>query len=161
MQLKLIQILKSTLSACIQKQLFPLDEIPNVEVSKPARPEHGDYASNVALSLAARAGKKPREIAEIITRELQDPHGMILKSEIAGPGFINFFLSPAAYHETLREILEKKENYGKIDLGKGKKILIEYVSANPTGPMHVGHGRNAVVGDVLARLLSEIGRAHV
>lgn len=157
MQLKLIKILKSTLSVCIQKQLFPLDEIPNVEVSKPARPEHGDYASNVALTLAARAGKKPREIAEIITRELQDPQGMILKSEIAGPGFINFFLSPVAYHETLREILVKKENYGKINLGKGKKILIEYVSANPTGPMHVGHGRNAVVGDVLARLLSATG----
>lgn len=157
MQAKLIQILKDTLSHCIAQKLFPLDEIPEVEVSKPARKEHGDYATNVALSLAKRAGKKPREIAEILVANLHDPEKNILKTEIAGPGFINFFLSPASYHEALLEILRKKESYGKINLGKGKKILIEYVSANPTGPMHVGHGRNAVVGDVLARLLSATG----
>jgi len=157
MQLKLIQVLKSTLSACIEKRLFPLDEIPEVEVSKPARKEHGDYASNIALGLASRAGKKPRELAEIILQNLRDPQGLIAKAEIAGPGFLNFFLSPQAYQETLREILEKKEAYGRINVGKARKVLIEYVSANPTGPMHVGHGRNAVVGDVLARLLSACG----
>lgn len=157
MQLKLIQVLKSTLSACIEKQLFPLDEIPEVEVSKPARKEHGDYASNIALGLASRAGKKPRELAEIILQNLRDPQGLVAKAEIAGPGFLNFFLSPQAYQETLREILEKKEAYGRINVGKARKVLIEYVSANPTGPMHVGHGRNAVVGDVLARLLSACG----
>lgn len=157
MQLKLIQILKSTLSHCIEKKLFPLDAIPEVEVSKPARKEHGDYASNVALTLASSTGRKPRDLAEIIIQNLQDPHQVIQKTEVAGPGFINFFLSSKAYQETLREILNKKENYGKINLGKGKKVLIEYVSANPTGPMHVGHGRNAVVGDVLARLLSACG----
>ncbi len=157
MQLKLIQVLKSTLSYCIEKNIFPLDEIPLVEVNKSARKEHGDYASNIAMSLASRAGKKPREIAELIIQNLQDPEGMILKAEIAGPGFINFFLSLDAYQEALREILEKKENYGKINLGKGQKVLIEYVSANPTGPMHVGHGRNAVVGDVLARMLAACG----
>ncbi len=157
MQEKLIHLLKNTLAHCIEKKLFPLDAIPSVEVTKPSRKEHGDYASNVALILASGTGEKPRKLAEIIVQNLCDPQQLISKTEVAGPGFINFFLSSRAYQEALREILEKKEAYGKINLGKGEKILIEYVSANPTGPMHVGHGRNAVVGDVLARLLEACG----
>src|SRR4030095_9315954 len=157
MREKIVKILKDTLQACIDGGTLSLEELPEVVVEKPKAQGHGDFATNLSLVLASKAKKKPREVAEILVKALQDPQGLVRESQIAGPGFINFTLSDGAYQASLEEILEKKEAYGKIALGEGKRVLIEYVSANPTGPLHIGHGRNAVVGDTLARVLSAAG----
>lgn len=157
MREQILKILHETLNDCIEKKEISLEEIPTIEITKTSRKEHGDFATNLALVLASALKKKPREIAEVIVKNLKDPEKKIQKIEVAGPGFVNFTFSPEAYQQVLAKILNQKENFGKIDFGKNKKILIEYVSANPTGPMHVGHGRSAVVGDVLARVLAASG----
>jgi arginyl-tRNA synthetase len=118
--------------------------------------KHGDFATNVALALAKNAGRKPRELAEEIIKALP-ASGLVAKTEIAGPGFINFFLSDAAYQTELRAILDAGESYGKNDSGQGGKVMVEFVSANPTGPLHVGHGRGGALGDCVARLLTATG----
>ena len=118
--------------------------------------KHGDFATNVALALAKRAGRKPRELAEEIAKALP-ASDLVAKTEIAGPGFINFFLAPAAYHGEVASILDSGERYGTNAAGRGAKVMVEFVSANPTGPLHVGHGRGAAVGDCVARLLAATG----
>ncbi|MCR4346262.1 MAG: arginine--tRNA ligase [Sulfuricaulis sp.] len=118
--------------------------------------EHGDFACNIALVLAKQARVKPRELAEKIVKALPASE-KIVKVEIAGPGFINFFLSADAYHIVVREILEKHETYGRSQMGAGRKVQVEFVSANPTGPLHVGHGRGAAYGATLANLLDAVG----
>ncbi|NOY68374.1 MAG: arginine--tRNA ligase [Deltaproteobacteria bacterium] len=122
-------------------------EAPNVEA-------HGDFATNFAMANASVLKKPPRKIAGIILEHIDDPDGIIEKFEIAGPGFINFFIRPSAWHPILCDIHEKKETYGASDIGRNKKVQVEFVSANPTGPLHVGHGRGAVVGDSLASILA-------
>jgi len=118
--------------------------------------DHGDFAANAALLLAKPARKNPRELAAALVAALP-AHPAVAKVEIAGPGFINFFLSPAAYHAEVRHILTQQRAYGRTQSGAGKKAQVEFVSANPTGPLHVGHGRGAAVGDTLARLLEATG----
>lgn len=117
---------------------------------------HGDFASNIAMVLSKQANKKPREVAQLIIEALPKA-SFIEKVEIAGPGFINFFLSPHAITEVAAKILSEKENFGRCKIGREKKIIIEFVSSNPTGPLHVGHGRHAAFGDVIANLLDAIG----
>ncbi|MEO8672608.1 MAG: arginine--tRNA ligase [Tahibacter sp.] len=118
--------------------------------------EHGDFATNAALLLAKPAGKKPRDVAVALVAALP-ASARIAKVEIAGPGFINFFLSPEAYAEEVRSIHAHGREYGRNQQGRDRKAQIEFVSANPTGPLHVGHGRGAAVGDCLARLLEATG----
>ena len=118
--------------------------------------DHGDFAANAALLMSKAAGKKPRELAEALVGALP-ASAQIAKVEIAGPGFINFFLSPEAYRAQVRDVLAQGAAYGRSNAGGGKKVQIEFVSANPTGPLHVGHGRGAAVGDCLARLLEATG----
>ena len=118
--------------------------------------KHGDFATNVALALSKVAGRKPRDFAEDVIHALPK-NDLVAKTEIAGPGFINFFLAPTAYHADLRTVLAQGEKYGTNDAGRGAKAMIEFVSANPTGPLHVGHGRGAALGDSLARLLEATG----
>jgi arginyl-tRNA synthetase len=118
--------------------------------------EHGDYACNIALVLAKQARAKPRELAEKILKALP-ASDMVAKIEIAGPGFINFFLRPDANHGVIREILDRRESFGRGRLGAGRKVQVEFVSANPTGPLHVGHGRGAAYGATLANLLDAAG----
>ena len=127
-----------------------------VNVEPPRDPAHGDMATNAAMVLAKEAGKKPRELAEAIARKLR-ADGLIAKVEIAGPGFINLTLKPAAWTEALRNAVRQGADFGKTDVGRGVPVNVEYVSANPTGPMHVGHGRGAVFGDALANLLAFTG----
>ena len=137
---------------------LPQDIDPVVHIERTRDRAHGDFASNIALALAKPARRKPREIAEWITAALPTS-SELAKVEIAGPGFINFFLTPAAYHAVIDTILEQAENYGRSDAGAGRKLQVEFVSANPTGPLHVGHGRGAAIGDTLARLLEAQGWA--
>ena len=127
-----------------------------VVVEPPRDPAHGDMATNAAMVLAKDAGKKPRELAEAIAAKLRED-SLIEKVDVAGPGFINFTLKPAAWFDELRRVLAAGESYGASDIGRGEKVNVEYVSANPTGPMHVGHGRGAVFGDALATLLKFTG----
>jgi arginyl-tRNA synthetase len=129
----------------------------NIEVSRTKDPKFGDYATNAALILAGPAKMKPRDIASVIVKHLPKDAQVIDRAEVAGPGFINFFLARAIWHKVLGEIHEKRESYGRQPHGSGPKMLLEFVSANPTGPLHVGHGRGAAVGDTLARLLKTCG----
>ncbi|MGB7756392.1 MAG: arginine--tRNA ligase [Salinisphaera sp.] len=127
---------------------------PHVERTRDAA--HGDFASNLAMQLTKAARRNPREIAQAIVDQLGDDE-RIAKVEIAGPGFINFFLAPAAFRSVIDDVLEAGDAYGRSDIGAGRQVLIEFVSANPTGPLHVGHGRQAAIGDCLARLYEAIG----
>ncbi len=121
----------------------------------PKTPINGNYSTNIALALASELKKSPREIANTIKMNFSS--NIISKVEVAGPGFINFFINKECLYDVLNEILDKKKNYGKSNIGQNKKINIEYVSVNPTGIMHVGHGRGAAYGDNLSRILSFTG----
>ena len=127
---------------------------PHVERTRDAA--HGDFASNIAMTLTKAARRNPREIAQAIVDALPDDE-RIAKVEIAGPGFINFFLAPAAFRAAIDSVLDAGDAYGRSDAGAGEKVMIEFVSANPTGPLHVGHGRGAAVGDCMARLFEAVG----
>jgi arginyl-tRNA synthetase len=127
-----------------------------VHVERTRDRAHGDFASNIAMALAKAARRKPRDLAESLVAALP-ASDRIARVEIAGPGFINFFLTPAAYHGEIAQVLELAEQYGRAAQGSGHRVLVEFVSANPTGPLHVGHGRNAAYGDSVARLLQAAG----
>ncbi|HEX5352976.1 MAG TPA: arginine--tRNA ligase [Rhodanobacteraceae bacterium] len=130
--------------------------IPDFVIERTRSREHGDFACNVALLWAKSTGKKPREIAQAIVPALPKSQ-LVERVEIAGPGFINFFLTDAAWHEEIRRVLHEGERYGHSRVGADRTLGIEFVSANPTGPLHVGHARNAAIGDTLARLYSATG----
>jgi arginyl-tRNA synthetase len=130
-------------------------ELPPVLLEAPKQREFGDLATNVAMLWAKTAKKPPRVIAETILKNLEDPDGILARKEIAGPGFLNFAFAPKFYYQRLRELAEGKEK--ALNLGHGAKMQVEFASVNPTGPLHVGHGRVAVIGDVLARLHEATG----
>ena len=117
---------------------------------------HGDFASNIAMQLAKSAKRKPRELAQAIVDALPQSD-LVARVEIAGPGFINFFLSPAAFQAELARVIDQGRAYGRSEMGAGKRLIVEFVSANPTGPLHVGHGRHAAFGATLANLLDAAG----
>jgi len=129
-----------------------------VTVEPPRDPAHGDLATNVAMVLAKPAGTNPRALAALIAPRLESL-GEVKSAEIAGPGFINLRLDAELWREELRAIVAAGDDYGRLAIGRGQKINVEYVSANPTGPMHMGHCRGAVVGDALANLLEYAGFA--
>ncbi|MDP7641700.1 MAG: arginine--tRNA ligase [Alphaproteobacteria bacterium] len=131
-------------------------DVTGVLIEPPRDPQHGDVATNAAMVLAKRAGKPPREIAALLARRLGERDG-VAAVEVAGPGFINLRLEAGFWHAALARICTSGERYGAFDMGRGKKINVEFVSANPTGPLHVGHGRGTVFGDVLAALLERAG----
>jgi arginyl-tRNA synthetase len=131
-------------------------DLSRVTVEPPRDPAHGDMATNVAMVLAKDAGKKPRELADAFAAKLRADH-LVAKVEIAGPGFINLTLDPAAWIDALRQAIRLGPDFGRSDVGRDALVNVEYVSANPTGPMHVGHGRGAVFGDALANLLAFTG----
>lgn len=131
-------------------------DLGRVKVEPPKDPAHGDMSTNAAMVLAKTAGKNPRALGEAIAEKLRAADG-VREVSLAGPGFVNFRLTPAAWQNVVRAILEQGTSYGDCAMGKGEKVNVEYVSANPTGPMHAGHMRGAVIGDVLAGLLQKAG----
>lgn len=138
-----------------ERGLLPGD-IPEVQLERPRHEGQGDWASNIAMLMAKRLGLRPRDVAaEIVSRIGTDPH--LEKIEVAGPGFINFFVTNLWVRDVLEAAVKSRENYGRSEQGKGKKVQVEFVSANPTGPLHVGHGRGAAVGDMTASLLEYAG----
>lgn len=133
------------------------DDIPDVKIETPRDPSHGDAATNIAMMLAKPLRNNPRAIAEELVEKLHVDENKITSVEIAGPGFINFRFAENYLYKQLEQLLVLGENFGKSDDNQGVKTLVEFVSANPTGPLTVGHGRNAVLGDTVARLLEWTG----
>lgn len=133
--------------------------VPDADVAleRPRDPTHGDLATNLALTLAKQLGEKPRAVAERLIAGLELPPSLVRKTEIAGPGFINFYLAEAQVVSVLPALIAAGADYGKSDVGRRQKINVEFVSANPTGPLHVGHGRGAALGDGIAALLEWTG----
>lgn len=133
-------------------------EHPNeVELERPRNPEHGDWATNAAMTLAKPLGLGPRRLAEKIVESLDRDGAGVASAEVAGPGFINFRLSPQRFLAGLADVVAQDKAYGRSDAGRGKPVNVEFVSANPTGPLHIGHGRQAALGDAVAGLLAWTG----
>jgi len=153
----LCHLITDSLNRARKAGTITFDNLPAFDIEAPRQAEHGDYATNAALVLASQAKQPPRRLAEIIKDGIAAPANVLQKVEIAGPGFLNFFLEDAYWREVLPEILRLGETYGNCDLGAGLKVQVEFVSANPTGPLHIGHGRGAALGDALARLLIAAG----
>ena len=150
-------LLQALLSEALSQLPGAPPELPaGLQINANKDPRHGDFATNLAMVLAKPMGARPRELAQQIVDALPKS-AQVDRVEIAGPGFINFFLSDAAIQDVVRDIIEQGEAYGRAEAGSRGKILIEYVSANPTGPMHVGHGRGAAYGDSLSRLMRAAG----
>lgn len=126
------------------------------QLEHPKQPEHGDLTCNVAMVLASKLKLKPRDVAQALLQHLPQD-AAVQKVEIAGPGFLNFWIDKKVYLNILTQIEQQGSSFGKANLGQGKKVMVEFVSANPTGPLHIGHGRGAVYGDALASVLSEAG----
>ena len=152
------KVLTETLAKCVQEGLLPLESAPqSVALEQPKRPEHGDYATNICMQLAREAKMNPRQIATIFTENLVDTEGLLENCEIAGPGFVNLRVKSAHWREAAKTIVASGSDFGCSELGNGQRVLVEFVSANPTGPLHVGHGRGAILGDVVASLLQAVG----
>lgn len=157
MKQKIKILIYEALKQAYQKGDLPSSEFPEVELEEPKARMHGDFSTNIAMIMASSQKMAPRKIAESIINHMDDSGSMILKVEIAGPGFINFYLRQSAWYPALRRVYEEGERYGSSDIGKGEKIQVEFVSSNPTGPLHVGHGRGAAVGDSVGNILSFCG----
>jgi arginyl-tRNA synthetase len=140
----------------VLESLYPEHKDTFFEVEVPKNEAFGDYSTNVALVLKGKVGKPPREIAQSFSEMLSQEENFS-KLEVAGPGFINFWIAEDFYRKNLKALLEKGDDFFKLDLGRGQKVLVEFVSANPTGPLHIGHGRGAAYGDSIARILSQTG----
>jgi len=150
-------LVNEALARAIADNSLPSVDAGHIELERPKRKEHGDWSTNLALAVAGKVGKNPREVARIITEALPEAPDVISKVEIAGPGFINFHLAPHFVRSVLFEIKEKGPRFGTSDVGGGQKVQVEFVSANPVGPLHVGHGRWAALGDALAAVMSHAG----
>jgi arginyl-tRNA synthetase len=136
--------------------LSPAD-FPEVNVEKPKVEAHGDFSTNFAMVIASLQKMAPRKVAQAIVDQLNDSGRLLEKIEIAGPGFINFYVTPAAWHPVLLEIQNTDRRFGASELGGGERVQVEFVSSNPTGPLHVGHGRGAAVGDSVSNILAFCG----
>ena len=149
--------ISDALTAYAAEKGVEMADEPVIMLERPRREGQGDWASNVAMQLAKTFRANPREIAQNIVDRISLEDGYLERAEVAGPGFINFFFSRKWAAEALSKVLEGGDDYGRVDDGRGKRVQVEFVSANPTGPLHVGHGRGAAVGDVVASILEFAG----
>lgn len=147
----------SAIDKAVSTGALPDAEKPEFIIEKPADKKNGDFSTNAAMAGARSYHKAPRMIAEAIVSNMDFEGTLIDRAEIAGPGFINFYLSDRYYSKIVEDAVEQGENYGKSDYGKGKRMLVEFVSANPTGPMHIGNARGGAIGDCLASVLEAAG----
>lgn len=158
--MNIVQQQKETLIEEIKQAILKAElvtEVPEIKIEIPKDTKNGDYATNIAMVLTKLAKKNPREIAQAIVDHLDVKKADVTKIDIAGPGFINFYMDNAYLTGIITEALNKKDDFGKAEQPKNEKILVEYVSANPTGSLHIGHARNAAVGDTLCNVLSAAG----
>jgi len=154
---KVTSALLGALNGAKEKGQLKTQTWPTLSLDAPKRPEWGDLASTVAMSLASSEQRAPHDIAQIIVENLPEREQLFDRIEIVRPGFLNLTVKPSLWLEVLKEIETQSTAYGRADLGRGRRVLVEYVSANPTGPLHVGHGRGAAVGQAVARLLKAVG----
>ncbi len=151
------EIIGESIKGCIDKGILNIEDIPDIQVEVPREKERGDFSSNIAMVLAKQARKNPVAVAKEIVKNADYEGTYVQDLEIAGPGFINFHLTNLWLYKTVEIIHKEKENYGRVDIGEGKKVMVEFVSANPTGPMHMGNARGAALGDSLAAVLDAAG----
>ncbi len=157
MKRHLLELLQSAITALQNDNTLPIAGAPAVQLERTRDIQHGDFSSNLAMLWAKAARRKPREVAELIVARLPKISDKIAKVEIAGPGFINFHLTAKAYRDVIGDIFDAGEAYGHSGIGDSRHVMVEFVSANPNGPLHVGHGRGAAYGAVVADLLAAIG----
>ncbi len=150
-------LLQAALEKCAAAGKLPEGEFPEYVVEIPGDTAHGDFAANAAMVSARAFRKAPKMIADALASEMDLTGSYFSKVEVAGPGFINFTLAPGWFANTVKSVLEEKENYGRTNFGEGKKVLVEFVSANPTGPMHIGNARGGALGDGIASVLDWAG----
>jgi arginyl-tRNA synthetase len=151
------KILDECFIAGIKQELWSDGAAGSYTIELPKQASHGDFSTNMAMIMAGREKKNPRELAAQLTAKLSEHTGIFDKVEIAGPGFINFFVKNEVWQSVIEPVCEQAYSYGFSEVGKNKKVLVEFVSANPTGPLSIGHGRQAVLGDSIARLLEATG----
>lgn len=156
MRQHIIKLVSASIDKLRLESGLNIPKVTSIQIERTRDNKHGEFASNIAMTLTKAAGMKPRDLASKIVLHMPDSP-FIEKVEIAGPGFINFFLTGTAHLQVINDIHEKKTNYGRSDLGKQQSILVEFVSTNPTGPLHVGHGRGAAYGASVANLLEVAG----
>lgn len=156
MKPQIAELLSAAVTTLKTQGTLPADLEPRIQIENTRDKAHGDLATNLAMMLAKPAGKNPRELAQLLVAALP-VNTLVAKTDIAGPGFINFYLSEASTTSLVQAVLEQREQYGRNNDGAGRKVQVEFVSANPTGPLHIGHGRGAAVGDCLCRLLQATG----
>jgi arginyl-tRNA synthetase len=157
MKQKIINLIRNAANRAYEKGDLSSKAFPEIEVEVPKIESHGDFSTNIAMVTASVQKMPPRKIAELILKHLKDPDNILAKTEIAGPGFINFFVNIGSWYPVLYKIHQEDMRYGASDMGNGEKIQVEFVSSNPTGPLHVGHGRGAAVGDSVANILRFCG----
>ncbi|MGD9158208.1 MAG: arginine--tRNA ligase [Desulfobacteraceae bacterium] len=153
MKEKLNNLLKSTIDYCFQEGLLKDTDLPDYVIEVPNNRDHGHLATNLPMTLASSQKRAPRDIAKIIVDNFKDPDNFLEKIEIAGPGFINFTISSLEWLKVLKDIIELDEKFGSNVSKRNESVLVEFVSANPTGPLHLGHGRGAALGDTICRVL--------
>lgn len=161
MKRKLDRLLKGALKKCFEAGKLKETSLPEYVIEVPNNSAHGHFATNLPMVLASSQRKRPRDLATVIVDNLEDGDKLIEKVDIAGPGFINFTIAPRQWQMLLGDILALGADYGRSTTGAGQKVLVEFVSANPTGPLHLGHGRGAALGDTLCRILSFTGHEVV
>jgi len=157
MKQKIKNLIIDAITCAYEKGDFSEKSVPEIEVEVPKITSHGDFSTNISMVTASIQKMPPRKIAETILKYIKDPDRILAKTQIAGPGFINFFINTLSWHSVLRKIHEEDVLYGASNIGNGRKIQVEFVSSNPTGPLHVGHGRGAAVGDSVANILRFCG----
>jgi arginyl-tRNA synthetase len=161
MKRKLDRLLKESLKKCFEAGKLKEASLPEYVIEIPNNSAHGHFATNLPLVLASSQRKRPRDLATVVVDHLEDADQLIEKVEIAGPGFINFTIAPRQWQRLLGDILALGADYGRSAAAAGQKVLVEFVSANPTGPLHLGHGRGAALGDTLCRILEFTGHEVV
>lgn len=155
--LQLRELIMDALGRLTAEEAVPAVSLPDFNIEIPADKSHGDFAANTAMVCARAFKLPPRKIAELICDKIDLTGSLFDRAEIAGPGFMNFFLGDKWFSDVVENVLSEKENFGRTELGKGKKVLVEFVSANPTGPMHIGNARGGAIGDCLASVLDWAG----
>jgi len=151
------QVITNSLAKACDKGELPQVEVPEIIIETPREEEHGEFSSNIAMQITKQVKKAPKQTAEIIINNMELENTYIKKVECAGPGFINFYLDVKWLHDTIKVIQAEREEYGKINIGNGQKVMVEFVSANPTGPLHMGNARGGALGDCIANVLKAAG----
>ena len=158
MKKEIKNLIKNSLSILFKKKIFPKFQVPEIQIEYKKEKIYGDYSTNIALKIGKIINKNPIEVAQKISSDLKMQIPRIFeKIEIAEPGFINFFISKECLQKGIKKVLKEKNNFGKLNLGRGKKVQVEFISANPTGPLHIGNGRGAFFGDTLSNILEKAG----